>query len=128
MNIESKLEGADLRAVNLKEARLDLELKLKDVSKASNLSLSYISDIENNKSIPPLLTLQTLCNVLDIELYDLFKNDHVITLKTSQDNKTLHNLLLDFETWPQADKDELISYLNVKRQAREEARNSTTPN
>ncbi|NLB20797.1 MAG: helix-turn-helix transcriptional regulator [Clostridium sp.] len=118
MNIGSKL----------KEARLDLDLKLKDVSKASNLSLSYISDIENNKSIPPLLTLQTLCNVLDIELYDLFKNDHVITLKTSQDNKTLHNLLLDFETWPQADKDELISYLNVKRQAREEARNSTTPN
>ena len=114
MNIGSKL----------KETRLNLGLKLKDVSKASNLSVSYISDIENNKSIPPLLTLQTLCDALGLELYDLFKNDHGITLKISQDNKTLENLLLDFETWPQADKDELISYLNVKRVAREKAKNS----
>lgn len=118
MNIGSKL----------KEARLDLDLKLKDVSKASNLSLSYISDIENNRSLPPLLTLQTLCHVLNIELYDLFKNDHVIPLKSSQDHKLLQQLLEDFDDWPQSDKDELISYLKVKQQSREENKEKRSTN
>lgn len=118
MNIGSKL----------KEVRLDLDLKLKDVSKVSNLSLSYISDIENNRSLRPLLTLQTHCNVLNIELYDLFKNDHAITIKTSHDNRLLQHLLEDFDDWPQSDKDELISYLKVKQQAREENKESWKSN
>lgn len=104
----------------LRKARLSKKLKLKDVAAASNLSISYISDIEHNKSTPPLDTLKNLCATLDLSLYDIFLELDTMLVKEKGATRELYALLEDFDEWDERDKDELISYLKVKKSARDE--------
>ena len=57
----------------LKAARKQKRLTLKEVASVTNLSISYISDIEHGKSLPPIDTLTSLCRALDISMYSFFK-------------------------------------------------------
>lgn len=105
----------------IRKARKSKNYVLKDVSKLTNISVSYLSDIENDRSNPPLDTLEILCKVLDIPLYDFFPTDHAMLVKEDDpDTLELHSLLQDFRNWDRRDKDELISYLKAKRLTREE--------
>lgn len=104
----------------LRKARISKKLKLKDVAAASNLSISYISDIEHNKSTPPLETLKNLCKALDLSLYDVFLELDTMLVKEKSSTRELYALLEDFDEWDERDKDELISYLKVKKSARDE--------
>lgn len=104
----------------VKKARLRKKLRLKDVSEAANLSISYISDIEHGRSIPPVDTLQSLCDVLNISIYSFFTVRDNMVLMEKKTNEELYALLKDFEEWEDADKEELLSYLKVKSTARQE--------
>ncbi|HSL85405.1 MAG TPA: helix-turn-helix transcriptional regulator [Bacteroidales bacterium] len=106
----------------LKKARTARKLRLKDVADATNLSISYISDIEHNKATPPLDTLHNLCNALDISIYSFFpeRDSSAMVLMEKNTSEELYELIRDFEEWDDRDKDELISYLKVKKTMREE--------
>ncbi len=104
----------------LKQARLDKKMKLKDVAKVTNLSISYISDIENNNSIPPVDTLTNLCSALDLSIYSILSEPEDMMLMEKNINVELYELIKDFNEWDKRDQKELLTYLKVKKTARSE--------
>lgn len=60
---------------NLKFLRKKNNLTLRDLSSLSNVSISYLSDIENSRKSPSIKTLTKLANALKIEVTDFFDND-----------------------------------------------------
>lgn len=104
----------------LKKVRKIRKYRLKDLAEKTNLSISYLSDIENGRSTPPLQTLQILCETLDIPMYELFREIEPMLVKETALNQELYALLEDFNEWDEGDKNELLSYLRAKRSARKE--------
>lgn len=104
----------------LKKVRKIRKYRLKDLAEKTNLSISYLSDIENGRSTPPLQTLQILCETLDIPMYELFREIEPMLVKETARNQELYALLEDFNDWDEGDKNELLSYLRAKRSARKE--------
>jgi transcriptional regulator with XRE-family HTH domain len=104
----------------LKAARKQKRRTLKDVASVTNLSISYISDIENGKSLPPIDTLTSLCKALDISLYSFFKEDEPAFLRETALQGELAALLQDFSDWSTEDQEELLHYLRAKKVARDQ--------
>ncbi|WP_313120784.1 helix-turn-helix domain-containing protein [Proteiniclasticum ruminis] len=103
----------------LKAARKQKRLTLKEVASVTNLSISYISDIEHGKSLPPIDTLTSLCRALDISMYSFFKEEEPMFLRETTLQGELTELLRDFPDWSPEDKEELIRYLKAKKVVRE---------
>ncbi len=55
----------------LKEVRSVRDLTLKELAERTGLSVSYLSDLERGKTIPPLRTLETLAVALGMTVIDL---------------------------------------------------------
>jgi len=55
----------------LKELRTERELTLKELAERSELSVSYLSDIERGRTVPTLNTLETIANALAVTVMDL---------------------------------------------------------
>lgn len=56
----------------IKELRLQKELTLKDVSEKSNLSISFLSQVERGLTSVSILTLQSISEVLEVDLSYFF--------------------------------------------------------
>ncbi|MBE2196396.1 MAG: helix-turn-helix transcriptional regulator [Anaerolinea sp.] len=54
----------------LKELRTERQLTLKELSERSELSVSYLSDIERGRTVPTLASLETLANALAVTVID----------------------------------------------------------
>lgn len=54
--------------INIRKLRRQKHLRQKELAKLSGISGSYLSDIENNRTIPSLKTLFKICYVLEVEL------------------------------------------------------------
>ncbi len=74
----------------LKRIRSVKHLRLKDVADAADISVSYLSQIENNKVNASISTLQILAKTLGIQVADLFiqpvKSDFTIIRKDERRN------------------------------------------
>ena len=55
----------------IRKYRTKKNLTLDELSKLTNLSLSYLSKLERSDRIPPFATLQTLATVLDFDMTEL---------------------------------------------------------
>lgn len=55
----------------MKELRTERDLTLKELAERSELSVSYLSDIERGRTIPTLNTLESIANALDVTVIDL---------------------------------------------------------
>ena len=58
----------------LKQIRLDHKLNQGEVGKVANLSVPYLSDMENDKVNPSVDTIRKIAEAYDIALSDLFLN------------------------------------------------------
>lgn len=58
----------------LREIRKNKNMTLKDIAKKINTSTGFLSDIENNKSIPSINKLEDICNALNISLGTFFRD------------------------------------------------------
>jgi XRE family transcriptional regulator, regulator of sulfur utilization len=54
----------------LKELRNERQLTLKELAERTELSVSYLSDIERGRTVPTLATLETLANALAVTVID----------------------------------------------------------
>ncbi len=61
----------------LKNRRSEKNLSIRDLSARSEIAASTISQIETGKTSPNLLTLQALCNALDLPVFSLFLDDEI---------------------------------------------------
>ena len=118
---------------NIKRKRKELGLTLKELSTLVNISVSFLSDIENGRSNPSLERLKGIaeglgCTVSFLigeinsdnkEEYYLEKEEkikeEIIKLLENQSFIKILNQFEGFETWCQREKEELFSFLKVKR-------------
>ncbi len=104
----------------LRDLRKSKGLTLKELSTKTNLSISFISDIEHNRSNPSISTLKILCNALDVPVTYLLEDDETASNLICTDlDSVLSMLLNDFSSWSYDDKIELICYLKAKKHVRE---------
>jgi transcriptional regulator with XRE-family HTH domain len=104
----------------LKDLRKSKGLTLKELANKTNLSISFISDIEHNRSNPSISTLKIICNILDIPTTYLLEDDEISSnLVHTNLDELLLLLINDFSSWNYDDKIELICYLKAKKHIRE---------
>lgn len=53
---------------NIRKERRQKHIRQTELAKNSGISNSYLSDIENNRTIPSLKTLLRICTALDTDL------------------------------------------------------------
>lgn len=57
---------------NFKILRINRNLSIKQVSIDIGLSQGFLTDIENLKKLPSLVTVDKIANYFDVEIYELF--------------------------------------------------------
>ena len=96
----------------LKELKTLKKLKLKDIAKETGLSVSYISDIINERSNPSVDTLIRLSDYMGVPA-SLFIGETAETYQT-QSELQLRELLSDYSVWPLRDQEDLLEYIAAK--------------
>lgn len=107
------------------------KLTLAELSKKVNLSISFLSDIENSRSNPSLFRLQSIADALETSVSYLMGDYQELGLpdiSEAIDNKAktpsdplfydIIYKLKDFDSWSEMDKRELSLYLNAKEEIR----------
>ncbi|CUO90880.1 transcriptional regulator [Clostridium baratii] len=74
-------------STTLKKLRKENKLTLKDLSKKSGISVSFISDIENMRRNPSIETLEALAIALNVSINTFFDNKPGELKKTSSIEK-----------------------------------------
>lgn len=71
----------------IKRRRQEKNLSIRDLSARSDTAASTISQIETGKTSPNLLTLQALCNALDIPVFSLFLDEEISNIHLVRKNE-----------------------------------------
>lgn len=58
--------------LRIREIRLKRNMSQEELSKLSDVSASYISELESNSKMPTILTLCKLADALDAEVSELY--------------------------------------------------------
>lgn len=97
----------------LKELKTLKKLKLKDIAMETGLSVSYISDIMNERSNPSVDTLIRLSDFMGVPA-SLFIGETAETYRTQRELQ-LMELLSDYTAWPERDQEDLVEYIEAKK-------------
>ena len=103
----------------LKQFRKRNGLSLRELSALTNLSISFLSDIEHNRSNPSISNLKVLSKALNIPMSHLLEDSNSPSSDNSIDFSELRPILLEFEDWDDEDKIELFYYLKAKKSIRD---------
>lgn len=119
----------------IKIIRKAKKLTLRQLSCITDLSISYLSDIENNRKNPSLLRLKDIAKNLDTSVNYLLTGQDAGILDRSKDEVILYeqflslledepsrkiiSALLDIKNWNKHDKNELLTYLTIKQTMRD---------
>ena len=112
----------------IKGKRQENGLTLRNISEKSGLSVSFLSDIENDRRRPSLDRLTDLAKGLETTVSYLLGEEE---LKEKDKKKTIYSLddksmqfrevlakIDDFDSWREEDKEELLTYLKLKEKIR----------
>lgn len=114
----------------IQDLRKSSGMTLKDLSAKINMSVSFLSDIENSRSSPSLKRCREIAAGLNVTVGELLgehyspgdvssTNSGSVTFALScPEAKRLSELLYDFDDWSSNDKQELLAYLSAKKTAR----------
>lgn len=93
-------------AHRLRELRKQNKSTLKELSNATDLSISYLSDIERGRTTPSLETIKTIANAFEISVVDLLSGvDFAGKKSESSLPPGLPDLLKDAEFSKEIDED-----------------------
>ncbi|MFR1381381.1 MAG: helix-turn-helix domain-containing protein [Clostridium neonatale] len=113
-----------LIGTKIKTCRKAKKLSLKQLCEKTNnqISISFLSDIENGRSNPSLEKLKLIASVLDIPVsYFLDDTENSLNNIATSDKDFIPvlELLNDFSSWSFEDKQELLYYLKAKKVLRD---------
>lgn len=108
----------------LKSVRKSKGISLKELWKATGeqVSISFLSDIENGRSNPSIDNLKIIANALDTPVSYFIEdasNSLFGTAVEDLDFIPIAELLKDFKYWNIEDKNELLYYLKAKKVIRD---------
>lgn len=87
----------------------------KTLSELSGISVTFISDIEKERTSPSIPTLLKICKALDLPPYLLFLDEKSTqVMEHGLHYSALEPYLKDYDAWPAEDKEDLVKYLNYK--------------
>ncbi|WP_027703185.1 helix-turn-helix domain-containing protein [Metaclostridioides mangenotii] len=98
--------GSKLRAL-----RKSKKMSLKDLSSSTGISITFLSDIEHDRSNPSIDSLKAISKTFNVNP-SYFMDD--LDSSISVDSEILE-LIKDYDDWNDSDKQELISYLKAKK-------------
>jgi transcriptional regulator with XRE-family HTH domain len=87
--------GEDIKTalgINIKNLRTHRNLTQARLAERANISIIYLSNIERGVKFPKPAILSQIAEGLDVEVYELFKNNHTPNVPP-RDNKKLINHL-----------------------------------
>lgn len=73
----------------LKQIRKMRGLSIKELSEKTGLSAGFISNIERNINSPSIANLQTLCQILNVNIIDLLKKERSSVTVLKKEERTL---------------------------------------
>ncbi len=100
--------------IKLKQLRKAHALSLKELSLLTGISISFLSDIENERSNPSLENLELIATKLNTPISSFFDDTFSDSLSKAHLSPIIE-LLDSFDTWSESDKQELMSYLKAKQ-------------
>ena len=77
---------------NIKNLRAHRQYSQADLAEIANISITYLSNIERGLKFPKPDILSQIAEGLEVEVYELFKTNHVPSV-APKDNKKLLNRL-----------------------------------
>lgn len=99
----------------IREKRKLRRMTQKALSEQSGVSISFISDIEKGRTSPSIATLLKICEALDLPPYLLFLDEKgTQVMEHGMRYSALDPYLKDYDSWPVADKEDLVKYLDYK--------------
>ncbi|WP_427340509.1 helix-turn-helix domain-containing protein [Caloranaerobacter sp. DY30410] len=109
----------------IKKLRKERGLSLKELSKKTDISISFLSDIENGRSNPSLERLKDIARGLNTtvsyllgETDDVEINSEIKELLSNPEFLKILDELKDFNSWSDEDKSEFLAYIRAKRMIR----------
>ncbi|QIB27929.1 helix-turn-helix domain-containing protein [Caloranaerobacter azorensis] len=109
----------------IKMLRKERGLSLKELSKKTDISISFLSDIENGRSNPSLERLKDIARGLNTtvsyllgETDDIEINSEIKKLLSNPEFLKVLDELKDFNSWSDEDKSEFLAYIKAKRMIR----------
>lgn len=109
----------------IKMLRKERGLSLKELSKKTDISISFLSDIENGRSNPSLERLKDIARGLNTtvsyllgETDNIEINSEIRELLSNPEFLKVLDELKDFNSWSDEDKSEFLAYIKAKRMIR----------
>lgn len=111
----------------IKALRKQRKLTLKALGQLTELSPSFLCDVEQERTKPSLKGLETIAEALGTSVAYLMGEEEysektpvwilelLRTLSASQEGTDILQLLTDLDNWGESDKQELIQYLKIKQ-------------
>jgi len=107
---------------NLKQIRQQKGLSLKEIAENIGVSTSFLSQVENNKTIPSLSTLKSIADYMNITISELLgeKKDNFNPVLRFNDRKNIHyadGITMCLLTYPDPNKQMEPLYFEMNPEA-----------
>ncbi|WP_034328675.1 helix-turn-helix domain-containing protein [Alkaliphilus transvaalensis] len=105
----------------IKSLRKDNKITLKELSEMTNISISFLSDIENERSNPSIERLEEIAKALNTTIAFLMGEEPVsidLQLKSLFSDPTLRVAFEDWHSWTEEEKKDLLEFIEFKKSKR----------
>ena len=92
------MDGQEIKAAlgqNIKNLRSGRQYSQAELAEKADISIIYLSNIERGKKFPKPAILSQIAEGLDVEVYELFKTDHVPKATATSNKKYINRISKD---------------------------------
>jgi transcriptional regulator with XRE-family HTH domain len=92
------MDGQEIKAVlgdNIRNIRIHRHYSQADLAEKADISIIYLSNIERGKKYPKPAILSQIAEGLEVEVYELFKSNHIPRAVVKDNNKFINHLSKD---------------------------------
>jgi len=92
------MDGEELKAAlgqNIKNLRAYRQYSQAELAEKADISVIYLSNIERGKKYPKPAILSQIAEGLDVEIYELFKSNHIPRVVADYNKKYINRISQD---------------------------------
>jgi len=92
------MDGEEIKAAlgtNIKNLRSHRKYSQAELAEKADISIIYLSNIERGKKFPKPAVLSQIAEGLEVEVYELFKSNHIPKTAAIDNNKFINRISKD---------------------------------
>ena len=92
------MDGQEIKTIlgqNIKNLRSCRQYSQAELAEKADISIIYLSNIERGKKFPKPAILAQIADGLEVEVYEMFKLNHIPKIITKDNNKLVNSLSKD---------------------------------